>query len=217
LSTEEEQIEALKHFWSEYGTMIVIVVAIGLSGYIGWNFWQNSRFNHAAEASEIYQQIIGVAEIAEADPLPEELAEELLTLNEQLRTAYDDTPYPRYSALFLARLHVEANELDKAEAELSWILDNPKLGMFASMEEALLMTARIRLARVVLAQGDPQRALDILHAVNSTDFDSTYAEVEGDAFLALGQTDLARASYQRALDDGSSSALIELKLNNISR
>src|SRR5690606_17314578 len=101
--------------------------------------------------------------------------------------------------------------------ELQWILDNPDLGFMKSVDDELLLTARLRLARVMIAQDQAQQALDLLRAVNPGSFASSFAEVEGDALLSLGQREQARDAYQRALAANISGnpGLLSLKLQDL--
>ena len=213
--TDEEQIEAIKRWWSENGNSLLMGIAVVVVGVFGWRQWQSSQQAGAEQASNLYQQIMEVGSGNAAAELPEEQFSTAAFLNEQLRSEHDDSIYARYGALFMAKLHVDAGDLDSAEAQLSWILDNPDLGMFQSVDQSLLLTARLRLARVLLAQGEAQRALDLLGAVEPGPFAAAYAEAEGDAWIALGEQDNARAAYQRAQESGSASPLVELKLRDL--
>ena len=80
-------------------------------------------------------------------------------------------------------------------------------------EEELFLGARLRLARVMLAQGQAQQALDLIAAVEPLELGAGYAEIQGDAYLQLGQIEQARSAYERAISMGpGNSSFIELKL-----
>ena len=38
-ATEEQQVEAIKRFWKEHGTAIIVGAALGLGGLWGWRGW----------------------------------------------------------------------------------------------------------------------------------------------------------------------------------
>lgn len=215
MSTDEEQIEALKLWWAENGTTLITSVALVLVVLFGYRYWQSRSDDHAALASDLFTQMSDIVTSAPASELDAEAVAAATALNEQLREGFDDTAYARYAALFMAKIHVDAGELAQAEAELGWILDNPGIGMFSEVEQPLLMTARGRLARVALAQGEPDRALELVRAVEAGDFEAVYAEIEGDILMVQGQRDEAREAYRRALDAGNSSALLQLKFNDL--
>ena len=56
--TEEEQIEAVKRWWSENGRVVVIAVLIGVSGSFGWQFWQDYKQERREQAALEYWQLV---------------------------------------------------------------------------------------------------------------------------------------------------------------
>lgn len=214
--TDEEQIEALKRWWEDNGSSVIIGIVLVLAVLFGSRYWQSSRLAVAEEASEIYLQLSD-AVLADTDLTVTD--EELITalgFHNTLKDEFVNSVYSRYSALMMARLYVQREELDAAAGELRWILDNPGLGLFNSINEEFELTARSRLARIILSQGDAEGALALLSEVEPGTFAGNFAEIEGDAYSALGRPEEARAAYQRALDLGVNAELVELKLNDIS-
>ena len=59
--TEQEQIEALKKWWGEYGTSIIIGLVIGLSVLIGVRQWFKYQQTHALSASDAYNSFVEAA------------------------------------------------------------------------------------------------------------------------------------------------------------
>lgn len=215
--SDEEQVEALKRWWDENGISLLTGVVIVLAVFFGVRQWQSSQAATSGVASELYQQISELAR-ANVDAIISE--DDLLaaqSVYSTLKTEHADSIYTRYAALAMARFQVEHGQLDLAAAELQWLLDNPELGMMTEADEELFLTARLRLARVRLAQGMSQEALDLIKAVEPGAFAGNYAEVEGDALMSLGQLDAARAAYQRALEENltGNSVLLELKLQDL--
>ncbi len=216
-TTEEEQLETLKRWWADNGTSLLTGVVVVLAALFGYRQWEASQQSTAGQASDLYQQIAQLA-VANVSTLVTE--DDLLTAQaaySQLKDQYASSIYTRYAALALATFRAENNELDAAAAELQWILDNPSLGMLQDADEELFVIARQRLARVKLAQGDAQGALDLVRAADSGNFVAGHAEIEGDALLALGDAEGAKAAYQRALDattDGNP-AVLRLKLQDL--
>lgn len=214
---DEEQVEALKRWWNENGTSLLTGVALVLVAFFGVRYWQSSQLNTSAVASDLYQQIADLAIDSITEPATEEAILGAQAVYATLKSEHPDSIYTRYAALAIARFQVESNQLDLAATELQWILDNPGIGMMKEADEELFMTARVRLARVKIAQGKAQEALDLLRAVEPGAFAGTYAEVEGDALVSLGQTDAARAAYQRALDEIATGnpLVLQLKLQDL--
>lgn len=216
-STDEEQLEALKRWWQDNGNSLLIGVVLVLAVMFGVRQWQASQGNTAGAASDLYQQIsdLLVANVATTISDDDVLAAQ--AVYSQLKEQYTASIYTRYAALAIAKFNTEKNQLDLAAAELQWVLDNPELGLMQKADEELLLVARQRLARIKLAQGDAQGALDLLRGVEAGSFVTTYAETEGDALLALGDREGAKAAYQKAMDamlDGNP-AILRLKLQDL--
>lgn len=216
-SNEEEQIQALKQWWDEHGNSLLLGIAAVLALMFGVQRWQASQANTAGAAGELYQQI---AELIVANISKAATEDDLLAAQgaySQLKSQFPDSIYTRYGALAVAKFNVEQNNLDKAAEELQWVLDNPSLGLLKDAGEELQLITRQRLARVKLAQGQPQAALDLLRAVEPGKFVTTYADTEGDALLAMGDKAGAIAAFQKALAayEGTNPALLRLKLQDL--
>lgn len=213
--TDEEQIEALKGWWDENGTSLIVGIILVLAVLFGSRYWQSAQDSTAELASDIYTQMAdSVLSNIDLDVDEEEL-NSALNLHNDLKTNFVNTIYSRYSALLMARLYVQRNELDNAANELRWILDNPGLGFLKSIDDELALTTRARLVRVVIAQGDAEAALQLLNEVEPGTFAGIFAEIEGDAYVELGRLQEAIDAYQTALSIGANAEVVELKLNDI--
>jgi predicted negative regulator of RcsB-dependent stress response len=215
--SDEEQLEALKRWWNENGTSLLVGVVIVLAVFFGVRQWQGMQLNQNGVASDLYQQIADIAIANTQQPITEQGLIGAQAIYATLKGEYADSVYTRYAALAMASFQVEHEQLDQAAAELQWVLDNPKLGLMSSVDEELLLTTRSRLARIRIAQNRPQEALDLLRAVTPGGFAGSYAEIEGDALVALGQTEEARSAYERALAAlvTGSPVLLQLKLQDL--
>lgn len=215
-STEEEEtLDALKRWWNESGKSLALGVVVFLVGYLGWMQWQRMQESSAAAASDLYEQLGTTIVLGEGQELSDDARAIGMRLIQQLKTEYSSSAYALYGALFGAMLAVEENDLDRAETELQWLLDNTRSGMFGSTDPSLVITAQLRLARVILAKDEAQRALTLLDSVNPGAFEALHAEIRGDALVALGRLNEAHASYLAALQAGSSSEYLRMKLNDL--
>ena len=59
--TEEEQVEAIKRWWSENGKGVIAAVVIGVLGSVGWQSWQDRQVSQAEAASGIYQELLALS------------------------------------------------------------------------------------------------------------------------------------------------------------
>ncbi|MDC0598386.1 tetratricopeptide repeat protein [Gammaproteobacteria bacterium] len=214
--SDDEQIEALKNWWKENGTSVIVGVIVVLLVLFSSRQWQSMSTDNTEQASMLYQDMAEVIVVNAETPVIEEELERMKGLNEQLRTEYEDSIYTRFAALLMAKLYVEQDELALAADELNWVLDNPGLGLLKEADEELYLTARLRLARIVLSQGEAQAAIDLLREVEPGAFTGSFAELEGDAQLALGRIGDARSAYQLALESATNPDLLELKIADLS-
>ena len=90
----------------------------------------------------------------------------------------------------------------------------------ATRDAELALIARLRLARVQLAQGKADDALKTLDAAKPGAFAARYAEVRGDALLAKGDRAGALKAYREARGGAAStldSGLLDLKIGELAR
>lgn len=212
---EEESLESIKRWWQESGKSLLIGVIVFAVGYLGWTQWQRMQTTDAAAASDLYEQLGSAVILAPGTSVPEDARATAARIVAELKDDYSNSVYALYGALFSARLAVEANDLGKAETELQWLLDNANTGFFNPSDSALVVTAQLRLARVLLAKDEAQRALDLLATVSPGSFEADYSEIRGDAYVALGMPTEAQASYESASQAGSTSENLQMKLDDL--
>jgi predicted negative regulator of RcsB-dependent stress response len=180
---EQEQWELAKQKIRELWIYVVGGIALGLGGLGAWNWWQERREVQAETASARYEELMQAFQRNDAT--------RGTTLLEELKTEYPWTPYPALGALIAARVHVDANELDKAAAGLTYAMDNAN-------DDEIKLIARMRLARVLSAQGKHDEALALLKVDEAGEFAPRLADVRGDVLLAKGDRDGALREYLAA-------------------
>lgn len=200
--TEQEQIEAFTQWWNANGTFIIAAVVVALSAYFGWTAWQKHQQTQAVESSAIFQKILD----GKADANVAELVG-------QLKKDYPNTYYGQAVHLLLAEEAVRKGQLDLAEQELTTLLDKKP-------DAVLAFTARLRLARVLFAEGKYDPALAQLGGDVSEAYTSLYAELKGDILAAQAQTGRAAEAYSAAIRSlpeghGDQKRTLEMKLNNL--
>ncbi|WP_257276206.1 MULTISPECIES: tetratricopeptide repeat protein [unclassified Endozoicomonas] len=213
--SDEEEVELLKNLWQEYGKPVVASVAITVIAIFGYKAYQKNQLETAAASSQLYQSLLEATQTAHGQPLSEQQKSTVKHVVETLQSDYESTDYAAFATLFQAREQVLDNDLEGARSSLEWVLaQKPDL-------EVELVT-RARLARVMLSQsGDnAQAALDVLtKAKSEAGFVATIESVRGDAYLAMGQRDKARESYEKALEaartNGESRPLLQFKLDDL--
>ena len=202
--TEEQQIAELKKWWGENGTSIIVGLALGLACVFGYRAWLAYQENQAGQASTIYAVMLQGLDRNDGQ-LVSERADLLIT-------EYSSTPYAAFAALALAKVRTGEGDLEGAATQLRWVLDNG--------DAAVVMdTARLRLARVLIAQKQLDEAEALLQQPHSTTaFDSLYAEISGDIYSARDDAAAASEAYQRAFAatsaDNPGYHMLQLKYEN---
>ena len=178
-----EQSERARQWLQKNGGSIAIGVLLGLAALLGWQRWQAAGVNHRAEALMKFEQLAEAAQKGD-----EELVDKLLA---DLRKNYADTPHAVLAAMKQGESRVKAGKLDAATA-LGEALEE-------SSSPTIAAIASLRLARVELARGNAQAALDALAAIRVDGYTAEVEHLRGDALDALGRSDEARKAYEAAL------------------
>jgi predicted negative regulator of RcsB-dependent stress response len=200
--SDKEQWEQIRTWVRENGLWIVAGVALAAAGLQGWRWWQRHLDERGVKASAAYTRIIEAMEKGDRTQAFVRLGE--------LERDYPSSPYADQAKLVAARVYVEGNELDKAAQELTSVMNRSK-------DHELALVARMRLARVEIAQGKPDAALATLNAVEPGAFAALYHEVRGDAWYAKGDRPAALKEYRGAAGspDLGDAALLDLKIADL--
>jgi predicted negative regulator of RcsB-dependent stress response len=185
LTTEEQQIAAIKQWWKENGSSIVTGVVLGLAVLFGGKAWFAYQERNAQSASNIFAVMMAALQNGDALNAGEKAG--------MLLADYSNTPYAALGALALARVRLEEGQLDAARGQLQWVLDNSDSEIFRDI-------ASLRLARVLIASGELDAAAAIAgKAPSDGAFEGLFAEVRGDIQRARGDLVAASDAYQQAL------------------
>ncbi len=204
--TEEEQIEALKGWWAENGRAAIFGVALGLGAIFGYRAWQAHELEQAEAASSLYRQLLIATETPGSDDIRKHA--------EALVQQYPGSSYSVFAHMTLAKTAVDAGDLDKAATLLGTALKENK-------DDVVGLELRLRLAQVQNAQGKHEDALATLGTAPGNGYSPAFDELRGDIETRRGNTDQARAAYERALsayrETGTDVTILELKLDNLGR
>ena len=182
---EQEQISALKAWWAQYGNMVVAAVVATALAAFGWQGWQWYQGRNAADAGSLYYVIQQAAERQDAQKAREAAGR---LISEQGASAS-----AQLGALVSAAVQFESGDLANARAQLEWVADKGN-------DPALRDLARLRLAGVLLQQGEFDAALARLQTASAPAFKPRFDDLRGDVLAAQGKAAEARAAYQAALD-----------------
>jgi predicted negative regulator of RcsB-dependent stress response len=201
---EQEQLDAVKVFWKQYGNLITWTVTLVLAAFAGWNGWQWYQRDQATKAGAMFDEVDKAIQAADLDKAGRLFAE--------LRDRYGKTAFVPQAALSLARVQIEKGKADDARATLTWVAD--KAGDPEYQTAALL-----RLAGIHLDDKKYDEALKALGEAKAPTFEGLVADRRGDVLLAQGKRAEAVAAYQaayKALDEKVEyRRLVEAKLTSL--
>lgn len=181
--SEREQAEQLRLWFRENWLWLVASVALTLGGIYGYRWWESRQASRSLAAEQRF--------VAMLDALTRDEREEGRRIGSELTGEYADTPYADQATLVLARLDVQAGELAQAGSRLVEVMNSSK-------DPELALVARLRLARVQLAQGLYDEAIATLDGAGDSAVAARIEELRGDVQLARGDRAAALASYRKA-------------------
>ncbi len=202
--TEDEQLEALKKWWKENGTAIIVGIIIGVSAIVGFWKWNQHVENQALAASQEYDNFSQAIIDNKADSIEKSYI--------VLKTEYADTSYAALAALLFASYEYEKNNPEKTLELLRWAQEQPG-------HDAIFHIAQIRLARLLVSLDKYDEAFSLVDKINEPAFDAQYSEIKGDIYNKRGEQMLARSSYQLALAssklNGKQREFVQMKLDDL--
>jgi predicted negative regulator of RcsB-dependent stress response len=181
----DDQLANLKNWWKQYGQALITGVVIGLLLLAGGNYWKQYKVKRAETASLLYENLL--ADVQQGKP------DAMSAAATKLMQDYEATPYAGKSALLLARQRFDARDIAGARTHLEWAMKN-------ATEVSVQHSARLRLARLLLGQGETTAVLALVNVKDTNGFASEYEELKADGLLAQGDREGARRAYQAAIE-----------------
>ena len=195
--SEEEQVEALKKWWKENGTSVIIGVVLGFGIIFGWQGWNAYQVSQGEGASILYTSMDN--QLASGD------RNAGVETAKRLVGEFGGTAYATFAALQLAQLSYTQGEKDAARSHLQWAMDN-------APDKALSELARLRLANLLMDMQQWEAAGTLVNGAGDM-MAGEFALLRGEIARQQGDADAARAAYREALDKGvHNEDLVRMKL-----
>lgn len=201
--SEKEQWEWVKTQVRENAPAVLLAIVLAVGAVFGWRWWQGHQDARDLAAGDRYMHMVQSLERGDS-------TQTLLLLGE-LERDYPGSPYTDQARLLAARMYVDQAQLDHAAAALAAVAEHSK-------DRELAEVARLRLARVQIAQGKPENALATLgNTAGAGAFAARYHEVRGDAYYAKGDKAAALQEYRSAqtAGEGTDAELLGLKIADL--
>ncbi len=193
--TEEQQVQAIKRFWKENGTVIIAGAVIGLGLLWGWRYYNDTTLESQEQASTKYSSGIE-AFIEDQDTQKLEAF-----VNEN-----GETGYAPLASMIIAQQAVQNSDFDGAKKALRDA---------ASADKDLSDIANLRLVSVHMQLSEYDQALSTLDLITSSAYAGQVEELRGDVLVAQGKYDEAKNAYTTALALSENNPNLEMKRDNI--
>lgn len=196
--TEEQQIDAIKRFWKENGTAIIVGAVLGLGGLWGWRYYNEQQVAQQEDASTTFEQRSAQLNAGESA-----FSQAQVYIDE-----HSDTGYALLMAFKLAQQAIERGDFAEAAKQLTFAASNADNVSVQSI-------ANLRLARVQLEMDNLDKALVTIDKVSDQAFTAQQQEVKGDIYLAQKFFAKARAAYSASLEANNANTILKMKLDNL--
>ena len=182
---EQEQLDALKQFWKQYGALIITVAFLALTtfaGVKGWNYYQRGQSEQASTLFGKLEEAVRKADLSQVAGLGAEIIDK-----------YGSTAYGPMAALLMAKTNYDNGDAAAAATRLQWAIDKAK-------DDEIAALARLRLAGIRLDEKKYDEALALLEAKHALAFVPLYADLRADILAAQDKPAEARVAYKLALE-----------------
>lgn len=203
---EQEQIDALKHFWRDYGRLIIAAVVafvVGVGGTQGWKYYKRTQAEQASAQFGKLEEALDKGDV-----------NEIRNVGGDIISEYSSTPYAAMAALVVAKTEHDAGDLEAAAERLRWAIEQ-------AASDEVRMLSNLRLAAVMLDQEKYDAALELLDEDVTQAFLGLYAELRGDVLVAQDKIGEARQQYELALEQSRESSawrdIVQLKLDALTK
>ena len=170
---ETERTTQVLYWLTQYGKWIGSFIGVAIVGMAVWQYTQYHHHQQRIQAAAVYAQFTRSQDHDEATRIADDLM-----------AHYAATPYAKLAALAQAQKAVAQHQLDQAQVPLQWVVDHRQQALLSQL-------AQLRLARILIAQQQPQAALAMLHGAEQI-YPLATQLVRARALRALGKTDMAR-------------------------
>lgn len=178
---EQEQLDQLKHFWQQWGTLITLVLTLVLGSFAAWNGWQLWQQRQGAQAAALAEAVTSSLRSGDSAERP----------FSDLRGSYANTIQAAQAALEIAKAAQQRQDLPAAKAALQWAAQSAGDAGYQDV-------AKLRLAALLIQEGELEQASALLTQNFSAEFAPLAQDRLGDVFQLQGKTAEAVQAYQRA-------------------
>ena len=180
---EQEQLDAIKSFWKQYGNLITWTLILVLGAFAAWNGWNWYQRDQGIKAGAMFDELDRSVQSGDV--------ERSAKIFSDLQARYPAAQWTAQGGLMLARLQIEKGQGDAATQVLRWVVDKSK-------DEGLRALAALRWAGIELDAKRWDEALKALDSANVKGYEALvastylrYSTVSGKPFQAESKASAA--------------------------
>lgn len=182
---EQEQLDALKDFWKQYGNLITWALVLVLGGIAAFQGWQRYQADRGAKASVLFEELDKAVIAGDVERTARVFAD--------MKERYPSTTFAGQAGLLAAKLQFDQGQAEASRVSLEWVASN-------AGDAEYRVIAKLRLAGLLLDAKLFDAALAQLPIDAPKAFEALVADRRGDILQAQGKLDEARAAYRVAYD-----------------
>ena len=203
-SNEDQIVEEFKNWWAQFGNLLITFLIIILVGFGGFRYWETVQSNKAKDASVSFESVLEMLNKGEK--------EKAQSLIKSIKQDFPNLAYTDLAMLLEAHILVTENNYNDAEEILLELIDIEPM-------KGLSQIAASRLARLYLAQGKPDKAMEVFSAQLMDKGEGRLWELQADIAASMGDHEKALVLYHQPLEKskilGYPTTNISLKKNNL--
>jgi predicted negative regulator of RcsB-dependent stress response len=180
---EQEQLDQIKHFWSQYGNLITWVLIAILTVTASWNgyqYWERQQSTQAAAMFDEVERMVGTGDIEKAER----------AFND-MKDRFASALYTQQAGLLVAKMALDGAKPEVSQTTLRWVAENAK-------DEGYAAIARLRWAQLLIQSKSYDEALKVLDGIKAKDFQGLASDRRGDVFVAQGRSEEAKTHFLKA-------------------
>jgi len=180
---EQEQIDAIKTIWKNYGKNIIRIIFLFLACYALFNSWFYFQSKKSGQASELYQAIA---------TLDEKNTKDIIEKSRVIIDQYSRTAYASRAAILYAKASYQEGLKGEAKEKLEWATNHAK-------DSATKSIALIQLGQILLEEKKYEEALKKANNVDNEGYFGLSNDLKGDVLNAMGKKEESKKAYLEAL------------------
>ncbi|WP_116963500.1 YfgM family protein [Fastidiosibacter lacustris] len=195
---DTNEFDKTKLLWKKYRTSVVTIICLVLIVIVSWQYWQKRQLQNDVEAIELYQKMMLISENVTGN------SDIIINQAQNIINLYPKSIYSDFARLEIARQSVLKDDLAQAVASLQEIANN-------SINPNVQAIAKLRLARIQMAQNQINDAITTLNSIKLTGFSLSKAMLLGDAYFANKDYSAAQTQWELALKETQKPELTDIK------